>query len=201
MKELGWLALKGIFSVPGADTDFSRHFPILWDRRLSRTAGGRSTHIRIPLRAGGIPIFYFLRDLCAVSFRALRRRRATDYLTSIQKLGLAATAIFATVGLIDDLVGLRPWQKLLGQLGAAGLAYWAGVRVLGVVGVGASTWWALPLTLFWLIACTNAFNLVDGLDGLAAGMGLVAALTLLTAALLRHNMALASAAQCRWWAR
>ena len=100
--------------------------------------------------------------------------------------------IFAT-GLIDDLIGLKPWQKLAGQLGAAGIAYWAGVRVLGVVGVGhPGNWWVLPLTVFWLIACTNAFNLVDGLDGLAAGMGLVATLTLLTAALLRGNPALAS---------
>ena len=101
--------------------------------------------------------------------------------------------IFAT-GLIDDLVGLKPWQKLLGQAGAAGLAYWAGVRVAVFAGVGEGAGGRLPLTLFWLIACTNAFNLVDGLDGLAAGMGLVATLTLLAAALLHGNSPLASAA-------
>jgi len=35
----------------------------------------------------------------------------------------------------------------------------------------AEPWWSLPLTLSWLIVCTNAFNLIDGLDGLAAGIG------------------------------
>ena len=104
----------------------------------------------------------------------------------------AAGVVFAT-GLLDDLVGLSPWEKLAGQMVAAVLAYWAGVEVLGVAGFAAQGWWTLPVTVLWLVACANAFNLIDGMDGLAAGVGLFATFTTLVAALLQHNAALALA--------
>ena len=62
-----------------------------------------------------------------------------------------------------------------------------------MAGRAIDNWWGIPLTIVWLLACTNAFNLVDGLDGLAAGVGFFATLTMLTAALLQHNIALACA--------
>jgi len=46
-------------------------------------------------------------------------------------------------------------------------------------------WLSLLVTLVWLIGCTNAFNLIDGVDGLASGVGLFATVTMLIAALLR----------------
>ena len=107
----------------------------------------------------------------------------------VVKLAPAAALIFAT-GLIDDLIGLKPWQKLLGQLGAAGLAYWAGVRISALIWISTDSWWSLPVTLFWLLACTNAFNLVDGMDGLAGGLGLFSTVTICVAALLHGNPAL-----------
>jgi UDP-GlcNAc:undecaprenyl-phosphate GlcNAc-1-phosphate transferase len=186
LKELFWLALKAFLAclvLTPIFRDIFRSYGIVDqpDRR-------RKIHVHPIPRVGGIPIFISY----AIALYPFSHAPAAlaDYLPLIQKLAPAATVIFAT-GLIDDLIGLKPWQKLLGQLGAAALAYWAGVRVLGVIGLGASNWWSLPLTLFWLIACTNAFNLVDGLDGLAAGVGLVATVTLLGAALLHGNPALA----------
>ena len=104
----------------------------------------------------------------------------------------AAGVIFAT-GIIDDLFGLKPWQKIIGQLAAAGLAYWAGVRIADVAGFSMENWWSLPVTLFWLLTCTNAFNLVDGMDGLASGVGLFATLTIFIAAIMRGNSPLAHA--------
>jgi UDP-GlcNAc:undecaprenyl-phosphate GlcNAc-1-phosphate transferase len=106
------------------------------------------------------------------------------------KLLPAALLIFAT-GLLDDLVGLRPWQKLAGQLVASGLACWAGVQIQGVGGYSFQSWWSVPVTLLWLIGCTNAFNLIDGVDGLAAGVGLFATMTMLIAALYHGHYALA----------
>ncbi len=103
----------------------------------------------------------------------------------------AAAAVFLT-GLIDDLIGLKPWQKLAGQFIAAGSAWWAGVRILQVAD-HAAHWWSVPLTLIWLVGCTNAFNLIDGLDGLAAGIGLVATLTIVAEALIHGNLPLAAA--------
>src|SRR5207302_8185636 len=52
---------------------------------------------------------------------------------------------------------------------------------------------SVPITVFWLLACTNAFNLIDGVDGLAAGVGLFATITMLLAALLQNNVPLALA--------
>jgi len=54
-------------------------------------------------------------------------------------------------------------------------------------------WLDFPLTVFWLLLTSNALNLIDGLDGLCAGMGLIATLTLFVAALLYHNLPLAHA--------
>jgi UDP-GlcNAc:undecaprenyl-phosphate GlcNAc-1-phosphate transferase len=107
-------------------------------------------------------------------------------------LAPAAMVVFAT-GLLDDLVGLRPWQKLVGQLIGSALAYYCGVRILGIAGYSTAGWWSFPLTIIWLIACTNAFNLIDGVDGLATGIGLLATLTTFLAALLQKNTALALA--------
>jgi UDP-GlcNAc:undecaprenyl-phosphate GlcNAc-1-phosphate transferase len=50
---------------------------------------------------------------------------------------------------------------------------------------------ALPVTIVWIVGCTNAINLIDGLDGLAAGISLFAALTMLVAALIGHNYPMA----------
>ena len=188
MKELFWLGLRAFvvcLVLTPVFRDIFRSYGIVDqpDRR-------RKMHAHPIPRVGGIPIF--IAYALALYPYPHTPAALANYLPLIQKLAPAATVVFAT-GLIDDLIGLKPWQKLLGQLVAAYLAYWAGVRVLAVGGVGAGTWWSLPITLFWLIACTNAFNLVDGLDGLAAGVGLVATLTLLVAALIHPNPALASA--------
>src|SRR4029079_2155009 len=62
-----------------------------------------------------------------------------------------------------------------------------------VGGFTAPAWLSLPLTIAWLVLCANAFNLIDGVDGLAAGMGLFATSTMLVAAVLGDHVALALA--------
>ena len=110
----------------------------------------------------------------------------------IWKIFPAAMLIFFT-GLLDDLVRLKPWQKLIGQIVAASVAYFGGVQVLAVGGQHFSYWWSFPATIVWLVACTNAVNLIDGMDGLAAGVGLFATTTSLLAAFMTHNVELAMA--------
>jgi UDP-GlcNAc:undecaprenyl-phosphate GlcNAc-1-phosphate transferase len=100
-----------------------------------------------------------------------------------------ACIVFAT-GLVDDLIGLKPFPKLAGQAVGAALAVTFGARITLVGGTAASVWITLPLSFFWLLACTNALNLIDGLDGLATGVGLFATLTTLLAAILQHNAGL-----------
>src|SRR5712692_3700417 len=108
------------------------------------------------------------------------------------RLAPAGILILAT-GLLDDLIGLKPWQKLIGQLIAALTACWAGVYIGAVGGHALNVWIGVPITIIWLLACTNAFNLIDGVDGLAAGVGVFATITTLIAALLQNNVPLALA--------
>jgi UDP-GlcNAc:undecaprenyl-phosphate/decaprenyl-phosphate GlcNAc-1-phosphate transferase len=97
--------------------------------------------------------------------------------------------IFAA-GLADDLWHLTPGAKLLAQISAALVAFALGIRVevltfgsaslvLGVL--------ALPCTVLWIVGVTNAFNLIDGLDGLATGLAVVALATTAGVALTLGN--------------
>jgi UDP-GlcNAc:undecaprenyl-phosphate GlcNAc-1-phosphate transferase len=106
---------------------------------------------------------------------------------------LPSAIVVLGVGFLDDILGLRPWQKLLGQVAAAGGAFWAGIHLSNLAGYHIGIVWSFPLTIGWLIFCTNALNLIDGVDGLATGLGLFAAATILTAALLQSNVPLALA--------
>ncbi len=107
----------------------------------------------------------------------------------IAKLAPAAAVVFF-IGLIDDLVRLKPWQKLVGQIAAAVIAYASGVCVLGVGALPVNVFWGLLLTVCWLVVCCNAINLMDGADGLATGVSLIAAVTMLAAAAMQRNLPL-----------
>src|SRR5919201_1264863 len=92
------------------------------------------------------------------------------------------------VGLVDDFVRLKPYTKLVFQFAAAG----------GVVFIGLRLPWTAyePLndliTLFWLVAITNAVNLLDNMDGLAAGISIIGCLFLTINFLLSGQVAEAS---------
>jgi UDP-GlcNAc:undecaprenyl-phosphate GlcNAc-1-phosphate transferase len=154
--------------------------------------GRRKTHARPVPRTGGIPIaISYLASVALLLTSPLAARSVlAEQLPLAWKLLPCSALIFLT-GLADDIAGLKPWQKLAGQAAAAAAAYAAGVRVSGIAGVATTDWWSLPVTVAWLIACANAFNLIDGMDGLAAGVGLFATATTLAVALLHGNMALA----------
>jgi UDP-GlcNAc:undecaprenyl-phosphate GlcNAc-1-phosphate transferase len=95
-----------------------------------------------------------------------------------------ATVIFFT-GILDDFFNLTPLLKLVGQVIAACIAFAGGLRVPGV-----PDWLSFVLTIGWLLFSSNAFNLVDGLDGLCGGMGLVATLAGFTFASVHGDSAL-----------
>ncbi|MBI4491665.1 MAG: hypothetical protein HY690_02600 [Chloroflexi bacterium] len=84
-----------------------------------------------------------------------------------------ASLLFAT-GLLDDMYRLRPHTKLLVQIGAACVLIIGGVKVESVTLAAV----AVPLTIFWVVGLTNAFNLLDNMDGLAAGIASITALVL-----------------------
>jgi UDP-GlcNAc:undecaprenyl-phosphate GlcNAc-1-phosphate transferase len=157
-------------------------------------AAARKLH-RLPIpRLGGVAIFaaYGISFLVLIALPLQGGRIVEHELALVARLAPAVLVIFV-VGLVDDIWGLPAWQKLVGQLVAAGAANAAGVTLVAVGGGELPGWAQLPLTLVWLVLLTNAINLIDGMDGLATGVSLFAALTMLTSALLVGNIPLAMA--------
>ena len=92
---------------------------------------------------------------------------------------LAGAFVLHVVGLIDDRKQLGPWLKLLAQvLVAAGVVFFCNVRILTAAGGATST----IVSILWLVAITNAFNFLDNMDGLSAGVAAICTAALLAAA-------------------
>ena len=141
----------------------------------------RINKVPIP-RMGGIAIFCGLAAAVIVQvagtiflgwptvFVPHRQLEGVDY----KLLALSVCIVFAT-GAIDDVRNLKPHQKLLGQIVAACVAAASGLVIGNIanpqteelVPIG---WLAYPITVVYLVAFTNIINLIDGLDGLAAGI-------------------------------
>jgi UDP-GlcNAc:undecaprenyl-phosphate GlcNAc-1-phosphate transferase len=154
----------------------------------------RKHHESAVPRVGGIPLIAAY--ACSLGILALTPLSAGQLVVEALPFAfrfLPAILFIFLTGLLDDLVGLRPWQKLIGQLAAAGAAWWAGIHVEAFGGHTFAVWLSLPLTILWLVLCSNAVNLIDGVDGLATGVGLFAAFTMLLAAFLENNFPLAVA--------
>jgi len=110
-----------------------------------------------------------------------------------QVLGLLLGAlIIAAMGAVDDIVGLKPMIKLAVQVLAALVAIRCGIYFNVITNPNLMSYndtinmglLSLPLTVIWIVGCTNAFNLIDGLDGLAVGVSAISSFTLLIVSLL-----------------
>ncbi|WP_057802193.1 glycosyltransferase family 4 protein [Pediococcus stilesii] len=106
-----------------------------------------------------------------------------DQIPNLQLYGIFfGECIILITGIIDDIFELKPTQKMLGILLAALAVYmFANVRMttltIPFVGMVYLGWFSLPITLLWIAAITNAINLLDGLDGLATGVTIIALFT------------------------
>lgn len=153
----------------------------------------RKLHVRAIPRLGGIAIVTAyvaaLGLVLAAPYRSLPFDLPVAMTAAIRLLPAAATIFI--VGLVDDIYNLKAWQKLVGQIIASLMAYSAGFGVLVFQGDPLPVWISLPVSVFWLVGCANALNLIDGMDGLAAGVGFFAAMTMLIAALTHENLELA----------
>jgi UDP-GlcNAc:undecaprenyl-phosphate/decaprenyl-phosphate GlcNAc-1-phosphate transferase len=150
---------------------------------------------KVPIpRIGGVPIVasaigaYCL--LFVVRFSAGEIFRAGEPLAF--RL-LPAIAVVFGIGLVDDIFEVRPVFKLLAQFLAAVMAWNGGIQLSAVGGRELPAATSFLVTTVWIVACSNAINLIDGVDGLATGVSLFAVVTTLIAALIHHNAALAFA--------
>ena len=151
--------------------------------------GTRKLHaIGIP-RTGGVAILLAYLGAFAVLLATGSKGGMMVDLGVVGRLAPAVLVIF-TVGLVDDVWGLSAWQKLTGQLLAAGVAFGSGVQLHGIGYQALPGWAELPATILWLVMITNAVNLIDGMDGLATGVALFATFTILAAGLQQKNFGL-----------
>ncbi len=143
--------------------------------------GERKVHL-LPLpRLGGVSVVL---AVCFTVLAAYGVGRATqEFILDIGAWTpvLIGGSIVFFIGLWDDLRPLPAWLKFLFQAAAACVAVWLGVRIDSLFAFGSSSSslgiFGIALTFLWIVGLTNAFNLIDGLDGLAAGLGLIAAAT------------------------
>jgi len=151
----------------------------------------RKIHISPVPRLGGLAIYlgFMLASILGLGLAVTLGMKIN--LLSFSAIIAGATVLLA-VGIIDDLKGLSALQKLIIQILAASLAIWGGVQITfisnpfnGLFFLGILS---IPATLFWIVGITNTINLIDGLDGLAAGITAIAAFTLFVVALRTHQI-------------
>jgi len=113
---------------------------------------------------------------------------------------LAGAALVVALGVWDDVRGADAKLKLAVQSVAAFLVWYGGIRIellgLPLGGEVQLTWMSFPITWLWIVGVTNALNLIDGLDGLAAGLGLIASSVLFAVALMDHAVLLCLLMAC-----
>lgn len=112
-------------------------------------------------------------------------------------IGLIVSGSFIIfVGIVDDYRNLPAKRKLVGQIIAAMiLVFLFDVRIDFITDPFGDyiylEWFAVPVTIFWLVGLTNTVNLIDGLDGLAAGVAAIAAVTIMLVALKQNFLLVA----------
>lgn len=143
-------------------------------------------------RLGGVAIYFSFTTVVLVAmaiYRLLGIPSPFRVQAMINLLGPAL--IIFLLGLFDDLYNLTPYWKFAIQTLAAIWLYSGGYGIhnLGLIHGGQVLGWAycLPLTVLWVVLITNAFNLIDGLDGLAAGSALFSTVLVFVMSLIVPN--------------
>lgn len=155
-----------------------------YQKKLFDKPEARKQHRMPSSRLGGIcfvPVLFFCFSLVGA---VILKLEASEYLASYTE-SLSRVAFFAAglilvyiMGIMDDLVGLGYKRKFLVQILGAVMLWLSGVGINtlgGLFGIGDIPYGvSLPLTVFFVVYIANAVNLIDGIDGLASGLGILA---------------------------
>jgi UDP-GlcNAc:undecaprenyl-phosphate GlcNAc-1-phosphate transferase len=148
-------------------------------------------------RLGGVAIYASF--LLALGLLNLLNKEAHNLISLGTNKGVMFTialVIITGLGIFDDLRPRTPSQKFAVQLVASTLVYLAGFQISavtnpfggGLLNLGIFSY---PATVLWIVGITNAFNLIDGLDGLAAGVAAIACLTIFGVSLMMEDISTA----------
>ena len=148
---------------------------------------GRRMHDHPIPRMGGIAIFlgFLLSVILFIPFVQ------PDGLGFQLKGMLLGAVIIVVLGILDDIYALPALPKLIVQIVAAVIAVWSGnvIETISNPNIFSNDlywelgWLSIPVTVIWIVAVTNAVNLIDGLDGLACGVSTISSMTVLVIAL------------------
>ncbi|MBO7404532.1 MAG: undecaprenyl/decaprenyl-phosphate alpha-N-acetylglucosaminyl 1-phosphate transferase [Clostridia bacterium] len=142
---------------------------------------GRRIHKKPIPRIGGVAI-YFAFFITSMLFCDVSRDLVTIWIGG---------GVLVILGIIDDVVRLNAWIKLIVQILVAVFAVWNGTVIThvnlggGYVSLGM---FSIPLSILWIAGLTNAINFIDGLDGLACGVSAISSSALLVVVLLHGDM-------------
>ncbi|MBT8341257.1 MAG: glycosyl transferase [Desulfatitalea sp.] len=162
-----WMALKRTWvAQPKADR---------WHKKPTALMGGIAI-----FSAMALPLAY-VADFGSIIPVVFAGNGLNQVPSIVAVLLVGATFLFC-LGLVDDLRSIKPQTKLIGQILAASLVVFLGFRLHWFESLTVDT----MATLFWIVGITNAFNLIDNMDGLCAGVGAIAVCGL---AVLYHNTA------------
>jgi UDP-GlcNAc:undecaprenyl-phosphate GlcNAc-1-phosphate transferase len=137
----------------------------LWRGVLDQPSARKVHTVSTPL-LGGLAVYFAFALTVLFNF---------DFSRELKGVALGATVV-VLVGIVDDMLDVPAWVKLAGQVGAASIAMsWGVILNLAPNWLPGYVWINLALTLLWFITVTNAVQFLDGMDGLAAGLGVIAA--------------------------
>lgn len=151
----------------------------------------RKIHTRAVPTLGGIVIYLAFTFGLMLAFKMSYgfRQEFNPYLVSL----LIGSVAILVLGMLHDTIDIQPVAKLLGQIIAALIVFIHGIRIEVITNPFGGTLYlsqevSLLITVAWMVAVTNAINLIDGLDGLAGGITVISSTALLFIAFLRRDV-------------
>jgi UDP-GlcNAc:undecaprenyl-phosphate GlcNAc-1-phosphate transferase len=138
-----------------------------WHKKPTALFGGIAIYLGI-----AVPTL-FLTDFSTLVSQITMQQNGKVLPSPFGVLWVGATVLFI-LGLMDDIIHIKPHTKLVGQIIVASFVTFLGFRLQWFTSLTLDT----MVTIVWIVGITNAFNLLDNMDGLCAGVGFIAALTL-----------------------
>lgn len=186
--------LSAVFIVPGVflSSFLATYFLVPVVSRIAQAyglvdqPGARRLHRNPVPRIGGVAVYAGFHFACGLLFLLPISSLNGMFTLRTWLVFLAASTLLVLVGLIDDIRGLKPLTKLLSQMAAATIMFSAGISAGQIFGFTLPVAVDLAATVLWFLVIINAFNLIDGMDGLAAGLASIAALGIIGSLLFRH---------------
>jgi len=189
-----------LFALPGVAAAVLSWLLTPMARRVAVGVGAvdrpaaRKIHVMPTPRLGGLAVVASAVAVLAVIGLTTRLLHRESLWLGVG-LGLVPVLL---VSIADDIRRVSAGWKFLGHLAGATIAVSLGVTLAPVIHLFGHTidigWWAFPVSVLWLVGVTNAFNLVDGLDGLSAGLALISAGGLIAVFVIAHQTGMAIAA-------